>query len=350
MYGGKTSVISLPHEDEIKASPTVVSAWVIPTEVALSADGTVNFVSYINNLHPQKHMDTYEVIERVIAQIVPMFNSALTSMRHKRRPCRIKGPASSAVADYGKAYFGIDYYAGRPWGFTSHWDQMGYLWNTRPLMQPDPGSYQDRSHPHDFPVQAEAAARAATDFCTCPQEPAPIDPKTVDLFRDFPGQNLQIIVKMTSVYLTRDRPSCEGEWCVDGQLNEHICASASYHYDCENVTDSSLAFRESMDRNHLNGLYRQFEWQPVLDLFGFESGGSATQEVGEVLAKEGRIIVYPNVLQHRCQTFQLKDATKPGHHKILTLFLVDPNVRIPSTAHVPPQQKHWWSETVLGLD
>ena len=62
------------------------------------------------------------------------------------------------------------------------------------------------------------------------------------------------------------------------------------------------------------------------------------------------MIVFPNVLQARAGDFRLKDPSKPGHRKILTLSLVDPYLRIPSTANVPPQQKEWWSEFIAGLD
>ena len=30
-------------------------------------------------------------------------------------------------------------------------------------------------------------------------------------------------------------------------MNEHICSTALYYYDCENVTDSHLAFRLRID-------------------------------------------------------------------------------------------------------
>ena len=42
--------------------------------------------------------------------------------------------------------------------------------------------------------------------------------------------------------------------------------------------------------------------------------------------------------------FGLADATKPGHRKLLALFLVDPNIPIPSTANIPPQQRDWWAQ------
>jgi len=58
-------------------------------------------------------------------------------------------------------------------------------------------------------------------------------------------------------------------------------------------------------------------------------------------------LTFPNILQHRVQPFKLADPTKPGHRKILALFLVDPGIRIISTANVPPQQRDWWSESVV---
>lgn len=70
------------------------------------------------------------------------------------------------------------------------------------------------------------------------------------------------------------------------------------------------------------------------------------QEVGGVDTKEGRLLTFPNILQHRVQPFKLVNPTKPGHCKILALFLVDPNIRIISTANIPCQQKEWWSEEI----
>jgi hypothetical protein len=42
--------------------------------------------------------------------------------------------------------------------------------------------------------------------------------------------------------------------------------------------------------------------------------------------------------------FSFSDKTKPGHRKILALFLVDPHITIISSAHVPCQQKEWRKE------
>ena len=45
--------------------------------------------------------------------------------------------------------------------------------------------------------------------------------------------------------------------------------------------------------------------------------------------------------QHCVSPFSLVDHEKPGHRKILALFLVDPSKRIPSTTEVAPQQQGW---------
>lgn len=72
------------------------------------------------------------------------------------------------------------------------------------------------------------------------------------------------------------------------------------------------------------------------------------QEIGRVLTREGRLLAFPNVFQHRVAPFKLEDSSRSGHRKILALFLVDPNCRVMSTVNVPPQQKDWWSPEIRG--
>lgn len=66
-----------------------------------------------------------------------------------------------------------------------------------------------------------------------------------------------------------------------------------------------------------------------------------TQDLGGVVCREDRLLTFPNILQHRVSPFSLADRSKPGHRKILALFLIDPHVRIISSANVPPQQAEW---------
>ena len=83
---------------------------------------------------------------------------------------------------------------------------------------------------------------------------------------------------------------------------------------------------------------------PITDIRNHQVG--PIQVLGKILTRENRLLVFPNVLQHRVVPFSLADATKPGHSKLLALFLVDPNIPIPSTANIPPQQRDWWAQQI----
>jgi hypothetical protein len=69
------------------------------------------------------------------------------------------------------------------------------------------------------------------------------------------------------------------------------------------------------------------------------------QYLGAVSTPQGRCLAFPNIYQHQVQPFSLADAAKPGHRKIVALFLVDPHLSEPrpSTSIVLPQQKAWMS-------
>ena len=130
--------------------------------------------------------------------------------------------------------------------------------------------------------------------------------------------------------------------------NEHICATALYYYDSHNITPSHLAFRQFInDKLVRHGIFYEQEnhrWLP--EIFGCDLEGPPFQDLGAVETKEGRLLTFPNTLQHQVQPFRLDDPTKPGHRKILALFLVDPHIKVISTAHVPCQRLDWWREAI----
>jgi Protein of unknown function (DUF4246) len=142
-------------------------------------------------------------------------------------------------------------------------------------------------------------------------------------------------------------------------LNEHVVATSILSYDSHNVTQSSgsLSFRVEADLDpcehvfavgafeHIAGVY---DVNPPSDLGGAGGGGPALQFLGTVAMPVGRLLAYPNVLQHRFEPSELLDKSKPGHRRFLVKHLVDPHYRICSTRNVPPQQHHWWAEA--GFD
>jgi hypothetical protein len=136
---------------------------------------------------------------------------------------------------------------------------------------------------------------------------------------------------------------------ADSIQNERICATAIYYYDSKNITESQLAFRQrASDLQDVSYPQEQHEFLQEVYGFGPEVDGhndvQITQDLGSVGCREGRLITFPNTLQHRVAPFALADRSQPGHRKILALFLIDPHNRIISSANVPPQQDEWATE------
>lgn len=143
--------------------------------------------------------------------------------------------------------------------------------------------------------------------------------------------------------------------------NERIVASGIYYYDSENITDSHLAFRMAVTSFNLP--YEQSDGKAIEKIWGltelvisfpigtetsisnllvlFDRESQSNQVLGAVKTIPNRCLAFPNIYQHQVSPFALVDPTKPGHRKILALFLVDPENRIPSTSDIPPQQMHW---------
>lgn len=298
----------------------------LPSDIHFEEDGA-RIASYINNLHPDKHDGLYSTIERIIDKAIPMWNETLGStVRDWRSPrIRIDDIATAEVAKRPRPpeeneeelseddRFELD----SDWGEQIHaivppepigWEYRERYWKV---------SYSERS-----------------------------GPGPIDLRRQFAQSGLQVIVKLSNIHLTPDKPAYDGgSWHIEGQMNEHIVATALYYYDSENVSDSHLAFREPVDSEDLELLpFEQWSWDWVEEEFGMENQIPFIQHLGRVDTKEGRLLTFPNVLQHRIEPFELRDRTKNGHRKVLALFLVDPYVRIPSTSIIPPQQREWWNK------
>lgn len=133
----------------------------------------------------------------------------------------------------------------------------------------------------------------------------------------------------------------------DGQ-NEHICATALYYYDDCNVKEGDPTFRQQSrgypDIKNVNTPPGRYGWlEPV---FGCTTG-PPIQHMGWIRSLEGRVVTYPNILQTMADPLELEDPTQPGHRKVLALFLVDPGIKIISTANVPCQQREWWTDEVM---
>lgn len=106
-----------------------------------------------------------------------------------------------------------------------------------------------------------------------------------------------------------------------------------------------MEFRNMVERDMLAEIDHEpndFIW--LRQVFGLENGEPAIQCPGSIRSAPGRTIMYPSTVQHRFTRFELKDKSKPGIAQALVFFLVDPNIRVISTANIPPQRLDWTKE------
>ncbi|KAG9942583.1 hypothetical protein KCU85_g9184, partial [Aureobasidium melanogenum] len=370
-YCGQGAVIERP-ESTSSTSPyhSLQFQW-LPCDVHFQGEDDVKIVSYINNLHPREHPELYRVIEKIVAKAVPLWDQVLSHTGGSL--CEYNGTTKSR--DYVRPF--------RPrveindfrfeWSHGSEARPMGWTLGRHPQTEiekaelkalveaenahPD-GWYDSDRHNADKEkgLSRDESWRldewwSANMRTLHMPEPKPFTPREVpeepplDLRREYADSGLQIIVKLANTYLTPNDPQWDGgSWHVEGLSNEHIIATAIYYFSNDNITPSHLKFRHNCsDEAHLDLEYDQGDWDHLEKITGFKDQTDVLiQKLGSVLCKEGRLLAFPNVLQHNVGSFQLEDDTRGGERKILALFLVDPHVRILSTSKVPPQRKDWW--------
>ncbi|KAM0321537.1 hypothetical protein ACHAQA_010027 [Verticillium albo-atrum] len=350
-YCGMGSVIPLPSEDETRfiiceggfseERITILSnkfQW-LPCDVDLNpTTGRAKVVSYINNLHPQEHAHLYPIIETFIEKSLPAWDIVLrweTNFAVQRlkvdnvgiNECFCPEVCNPDVEEFRS-------------GSPAHSDEESEE------SESDPGSPSTNALDVDWYVATHKMK--LPDPCPKANGYVRMGAEDVKKAGFFGGKKqIQVIVKLANIHLTPERPFYNGgSWHTEGQLNEHIVSTALYYYDNENITDSSLSFRTCANKDGINEGMIGYEQDDHLSLertFAINARGNLLQDIGSVLTKEGRALFFPNTLQHCVSSFKLADPTRPGHRKILALFLVDPAIPIISTANVPPQQKHWWS-------
>ncbi|KAI9930716.1 hypothetical protein MW887_011472 [Aspergillus wentii] len=317
----------------------------LPSNVQFE-DGRPSITSYINNLHPHDHKELYGALEGFLAAAIPLWNECLSwdvpRLRIKHENFSDEDftvpngvtytPSEQDMIDACLPDMPMDL---RPRTLQEARDQdltytdgfVDWFEQNRVLIQLEPEHFRSRE---DWREQTK--------------------PRVVDLQKDFAKSGLQVIFKLANIHLTPEGPEYTGgSWHIEGALNEHISATALYYYDEENITPSHLSFRQSVESVNITGSAAQGEYHSAELYFGVEYDDPAIQKLGSVLTRSGRLLTFPNVLQHKVQPFRLADPTKPGHRKILAMFLVDPHIPILSTANVPPQRRDWWADELRNV-
>ena len=148
-------------------------------------------MSYINNLHSERHKDLYSVIEQVVSAAVPLWNSTLSALAHEM-PARLQ--VTGDCFDYS--------------GLTDQQQNACMLGfndpadDPRSILQPEPDDFE------------------GSEFLRLKQDYQKMGPE-VDL--QLEHGKLQIIVKLANIHLTPEKPEYKGgSWHLEGQLNENM--------------------------------------------------------------------------------------------------------------------------------
>ncbi|KAI1433153.1 hypothetical protein GGR50DRAFT_688475 [Xylaria sp. CBS 124048] len=316
----------------------------LPSNLSLQDNGSVKFTSYINNLHPIKHPEIYDAIEKLVEKALPMWDQCLSlptgpgqRQGAGRNTSRCPLPENPSDENWEN------------W-IPPSWKHLRANFNQYESVE---GAEDDDSDEERLWRDWEAVRHPAVPEPKLFEEVDYSPPRR--LAQDFKKTGLQIIVKMVSLELTPEKPSYPaGSWHVEGMMNEHICATALYYLDSDNITTGELSFRmqtnqDLADEDEYAVGQEQYKWLERVhgtSLAAFT--GACLQSYGNVETRQGRFLAFPNVFQHRVSPFRLIDPTKPGYRRFIALWLVDPHIRIISTANVPPQQRHWWAGSKLG--
>ncbi|KAJ1722451.1 hypothetical protein LPJ53_003135 [Coemansia erecta] len=310
---GDSSYIPVNEEYLDKLDPEC-RHW-LPADIHVNDDGSVQFKSYINGLHPGKYPEAYKSIAKVVARCLPALEQVLTDWEY-RRDLRVPYSIDESVRE------------------------------TVPHPCDIPGFDLD----NDAAFDAAIGAWVAGASCTTPLPNAFTEPERPLKPNSLLNKDLQVIVKMENLYHYPGEPNIDDEECQgDGTASEQIVATIVYYYDIENVEDIQIEFREGVSTVIPKSRREWLAYRTLYDVLPiYGESFYYCQSAYFIRIQQGRVVCYPNVYQHCMNTIRPTDRSKPSHLKMLVLHFVDPSVRILSTSVVPPQQQEWWNEGVCA--
>ncbi|KAJ6473292.1 hypothetical protein C8R45DRAFT_874563 [Mycena sanguinolenta] len=306
----------------------------LPSDFSIdSTDGSAKLLSpYINNLHPTKHKTMYPVIESVLSSFIPLFERVLSQINGQDKDIFRDIPPGSGRM---KTEFTTGTWAG--YNFKDAGDTVPCIWSKGRV------DCADGMTVADYTKLCEEAPKVLPEAY---EEYTGELEKTIAPY-SLRGKTIQCIVKLANIHLTPQNPEYTGgSWHVEAMLNERIVASGiTYYYEEENISESRLAFRVTTGSPTY---HEQNDELCMQILYGLQRNSRCVQDLGSVATTEGRALAWPNVYQHCVSPFRLVDEAKPGHRKILAIFLVDPSIEpIPSATNIPPQQAEWVFDTLV---
>lgn len=161
----------------------------MPCDIEFADGDECRIASYINNLHPQENRTLYEVLERIIARTIPLWNTTLTHAENEdNRIVYTEVEYLDNPEPEPKIRDGEDE--------EQFWDRYDEWSAASSAKRPEPGEFRPFEHSSDGEVK----------------------------LRDgFSEGGIQVIVKLANIELTPEKPDNDGgSWHVEGQLVRHF--------------------------------------------------------------------------------------------------------------------------------
>ncbi|KAH8831756.1 hypothetical protein DL96DRAFT_1588904 [Flagelloscypha sp. PMI_526] len=315
----------------------------LPSIFSISKDGDASLVSpYINNIHPD-NKGLINVIEDLVSAFIPLWEHVLGAIDRRDDSTRDSTIISS---ERPAPLTRLETYPPKClWSGLRNWADAHPFYD-------EPDQEARYAHcPGDSAEERYLNWIRSKDEIVYPEVGEGFNFALEKNFKNGEGflrqRKIAVIAKMANICLTPEKPEYPGgSWHVEGLLNERITSTGIYYYDSENITESYLSFRTCVQapRYHDQDDAQCIEW-----LYGLEREKPLVQDRGRFPTEKGTCVAFPNIYQHCVSPFKLTDPTKPGHRKIVALFLCSPDLDPEenySTSDIPIQREDWIREAV----
>ncbi|KAF8947005.1 hypothetical protein BGZ47_010667 [Haplosporangium gracile] len=254
-----------PVPKSSKADSTFYSKthqW-LPTDFDITPEGKVKARLYINNLHPVEYKDMYPVLEEILEKFLPMFEEVLVK-----------------IADFPPNKLKANRYWCGP--LPEFEEAQDYDWDKDEDKDEEGGDDGQGERPPKAakeskeskePKEPKGVKMPSTSTGRHPRIHAKKRPHTYNL--RIPGKPLQVIVNLANIELI--------------------------------PTSQRLATQIPKEPD-----YVQSDDRGTKHLYGVKNHDLLRQRLDGVETKQDRCLVFPNIFQHKIQSFRLADPTKPG--------------------------------------
>jgi predicted DNA-binding WGR domain protein len=143
------------------------------------------------------------------------------------------------------------------------------------------------------------------------------------------NRTLQVITKI--VKITLDNQELAGDWHIAGMSHENIVATASYTLQQDNNFNAELYFKRMYLLNEVQDIVGDMPENPPVELSNLLH--NTLVPLGKVKINDGTLVVFPNSHIHKINM----KSNDISHRTIIVFWLINPEIRIPSTKDIPQQ-------------